>query len=179
MKKSLILCLIFLALAQGQNLVAQTGKSDLISAKLQTPLDVTGEMVKTFRKKKESSSSLTKPRRTRYSTSIYKLDRFRFTEVNYDPQAKEWRLAGEAADSRTGKVIPMWIRYQEWNSLLQISLVRQRAIMWSIPRTDSIKVTIPDDKSSFRLDFLKTIEGNGRAGSDHFWEKDSWLLAPR
>lgn len=162
-----VLCLAVFA---HQEVFAQTAELKKASATIKIRPNVTGRMIKLFRKKRQHGG---------YSQYTYNLDRFRFAEVNYNPQSQEWRLVGEASDSSTGKIVTMWIRYYEWNNLLQISMTREENIMWKIPQIDSIKVTIPEDKSSFRLDFLKNIEGIHPAGSHHHWMNTSWLLAPR
>lgn len=169
----LLLAIAFVSL----NMSAQTEDPVATRTDERRELKASGLMTKWFIKKKHSSSDLFSPRRRRYSQTLYKFDSFNFSEANYDSEARSWRLVGQISDSAKGKTAPMWIIYQEWNGLLKISLHRENNVMWTIPKKNEMKVTIAEDRSSFKLEFLKNFEGKGRAGSDHFWLKDSWFLA--
>jgi hypothetical protein len=140
---------------------------------------IEGVMIRKFVKKQHPGTVERTGVSTREITD--RINVFSSPDVYYDKETQQWRIITDAAASTWtgGKTVDMWIKYNEQSGVLIISLVEERRNQWTLKRDPNIKVTIAEDKSSFRLEFLQDFEGTNKEGYNYNWMTGSRLRVTR
>lgn len=176
MKKVMMLGLMCLTLSGDQAVLAQSTTSNDKNTAISSP-QISGVMIRKFVKRRHRSRRLGGARKE----FTDRINIFQSVDVQYDEQARKWRIATEATDSAwtPRRNVGMWIKYDEPSGLLVISLVQENRNQWTLKQHPKIKVTIDKDRSTFRLDFMGNFEGTNEGGYNYNWMQGSRLLVTR
>jgi hypothetical protein len=176
MKKIMMIGLMCLMLIGAQSILAQNTDNNAVS-----PV-ITGKMRRDFVKRINRNGDFMRLPRSGSEKASETIDRFNNANVQYDKQSQQWNIFAQVRSStwnRRKKSWDMWIKYNEKSGLLIISTTKENRNQWTLKKNPKIKITIADNKSTFRLDFLKNFEGTNNAGYNYNWMQNSWLLVTR
>lgn len=98
-------------------------------------------------------------------------------ETSYDDKTRKWLIAGHVRHNYRNT--PLKITYDEISRRLFIDFQFFNSSVWDLKPSHKFTVTIPPDRSSFRIDFVKHIEATNRAGSHSNLMRGSWLEVTR
>jgi hypothetical protein len=181
MKKIMMIGLVSLTLLGGQAVLPQGSASNNQSTAVARPV-ITGFMKRDFVKRIDRRPGIGRLKREGRREFSDRIDTFNNTNVQYDEQARQWNIFAQVRDSkwnRRKKSWDMWVKYNEETGVLIISTTKENRNQWTLKKNPNIKVTIADDRSTFRIDFLANFEGTNDAGYNYNWMTGSWLLVTR
>jgi hypothetical protein len=159
--------LVCLALSGGQAVLAQATTPNNEASTVARPV-IRGEMLR----------KLVIRGKTPRDTLV--LDTFTNVRVRYDQGTKQWSIFTVASSSMVERrPFNLWVKYNERTGRLIISTTKENRNDWSVGFTRRVKVTIAEDKSTLRLDFLMDLTATAPSAKDYNWMKGSWLEVTR